>query len=135
VDVDGQPAGTGNGSSSPDIFNQLMFGMNLPYGEHSVSLVNLGSGLSPWLDLDYAILETGDGNPNTSTKDTFLDDRATSITYSSGWTATPSSRTAVAPGYFNGTGTTAASPGAAANISFFGMHCRILVSSELIKRR
>jgi hypothetical protein len=136
VDVDGQPVGTGNGTSSPDVFDQLLFGMHLPYGEHSLSLVNLGSGNNnPWLDLDYVVLETGDGNPNTTTEDTFMDDRASNITYTSEWTATPSFRTAVTPGYFNGTGTTTTSPGAAANISFFGMRCRILVFTDLIERR
>jgi hypothetical protein len=71
--------------------------------EQQVTVTNIGSDGSNYFDFDYAIVQVGDGNPNTSTSDQFLDDRATSnISYSSNWSDTPSSRTG--NGYFMGTG-------------------------------
>jgi hypothetical protein len=120
--VDGRTVGSGNGTSAQDLFDQMIFGMgSLPYGEHTISLVNDGSGNNDWMDLDAVLLETGDGNANSTTHDVMLDDGAKNITYSGDWGPTPSSRIMTSPGYYNGTGTSATTPGAVADVSFHGM--------------
>jgi hypothetical protein len=76
----------------------------LPSGRQQVKLTNSGSNDFNWLDVDYVVIQVGDGNASTGTTDRFLDDRATNITYGGQWSDTPSSRTNLGNGYFMGTG-------------------------------
>jgi hypothetical protein len=50
-----------NGSASPDVFEQLLYGNgSLPYGQHTVTLANAGA--PGYVDLDYVVITTGDND-------------------------------------------------------------------------
>jgi hypothetical protein len=52
---------TFNGSSTPEQFQTLLYGnASLSYGEHHVVLTNVEA--PRWMDLDYIVITTGDGN-------------------------------------------------------------------------
>jgi hypothetical protein len=59
VSVDSKTA-TFSGQASPDVFNQTLFSTKLPPASHTISLTNPTAGA--FVDLDYAVIEVGDGN-------------------------------------------------------------------------
>jgi hypothetical protein len=59
VTIGQNPAVTLNGSASPDLFEQLLYGNgSLPYGQHTVTLSNAGA--PGYVDLDSVVITTGD---------------------------------------------------------------------------
>jgi hypothetical protein len=60
VDLDGTPT-TLDGHASSDLFNQTLFSSSgLTSGTHNINLTNSVAG--SYTDLDWAVLEVGDGN-------------------------------------------------------------------------
>jgi hypothetical protein len=61
VSLDGVPAGSFDGRRTTDMFQQPLYSaLTLPMGLHTVILTSEEQG--PSLDLDYALIEIGDGN-------------------------------------------------------------------------
>ncbi|THG98251.1 hypothetical protein EW026_g3908 [Hermanssonia centrifuga] len=47
------------------------------------------SSAAPFVDVDYMVITSGDGNAQTQSADVWLDDGAHNITYSDGWQTSP----------------------------------------------
>ncbi|KAI0091119.1 hypothetical protein BDY19DRAFT_933898 [Irpex rosettiformis] len=120
VTLDGNvTVGNGNPNSTMNLFQHLMYSAtNLPDGEHHLVLQNKYSTAgASWVDVDYMLVTSGDGNPVTQSHDTVLDDVNKSIRYSAGWDISPNDVTA---NYFKNTAHRTSQPNASATISFEG---------------
>jgi hypothetical protein len=104
--VDGGHSLSANGSSDnpPGVFNQSLYSAtDLPYALHDVILKNTPGPLGGDVDLDWAVVEIGDGNVTSSNTDVWLDDTATgNFTYDENWTAGLPTNTNL-PLYYNST--------------------------------
>jgi hypothetical protein len=75
-----------NGQSSTDDFNHTLFGMgNLSPGPHTISLENTPSRAGLFVDLDWAVIEAGDGDVTSTNSDFWMDDQYPNITYDNNW--------------------------------------------------
>jgi hypothetical protein len=85
--VDGNKTVANGNPNGPDAFNATLFGQSgLPSGAHSASLANTPTASGThYVDLDWAVIETGDGNPNTVSSDFTMDESHPNVTYDSGW--------------------------------------------------
>jgi hypothetical protein len=101
VTVDGAHTFTGNGSGYGDLFNQVLFQLvGLPFGAHTVKLENTPGVEGGDVDLDYAIVQVGDGNTGTPNNDIWVDDTVGNWTYDATFAADTNS---LSPQYFNST--------------------------------
>ncbi|PSS34147.1 hypothetical protein PHLCEN_2v1815 [Hermanssonia centrifuga] len=82
---------TGYGQSNTPIFNSSLFSAtNLGGQQHRLVLTNtFTTPADPWVDIDYMVITSGDGNAQTQSADVWLDDGAHNITYSDGWDTSP----------------------------------------------
>jgi hypothetical protein len=86
VTLDGSPHAA-NGHQPVDEFNQTLFGMGgLTPNLHTVSLANTPSSSGTfYVDLDWAVIEAGDGDATSTNSDFWMDDQHPNITYDSNW--------------------------------------------------
>jgi hypothetical protein len=86
------------------VFNQSLYSaVDLPYALHDVILKNTPGPLGGDGDLDWAVVEIGDGNVTSSNTDVWLDDTATgNFTYDENWAAGLPTNTNL-PLYYNST--------------------------------
>jgi hypothetical protein len=89
--IDGGHCITASGYTQSDSgdFNQSLFSVTgLPFATHEVVLTNTPGSQGGYMDLDWALLEVGDGNNGTSNTDIWLDDSALgNFTYDASWTS------------------------------------------------
>ncbi|THG98734.1 hypothetical protein EW026_g3508 [Hermanssonia centrifuga] len=63
---------------------------NLGGQQHRLVLTNtFTTPADPWVDIDYMVITSGDGNAQTQSADVWLDDGAHNIAYSDGWDTSP----------------------------------------------
>jgi hypothetical protein len=79
----------GRPPAAPDLFNQTLFGTSLAPGLHNIALTNTPAPTTPntswFVDLDWAVIEAGDGDNTTTSADFWMDDTHPNMTYSKGW--------------------------------------------------
>jgi hypothetical protein len=88
VTVDGASTAKNGHPQGPDVFNTTLFSASsLAYGMHQVKLANTPkTGGTFYMDIDWAVVELGDGDAKTSNTDSWVDDAAQNFTYGAGWT-------------------------------------------------
>ncbi|KAI0684588.1 hypothetical protein BC835DRAFT_616767 [Cytidiella melzeri] len=117
VTLDGNvTVANGNSNSTASFFQSVLFqATDLDTHQHRLVLQNAYTTPAPsYVDVDYVLVTSGDGNPDTQSFDTVLDDRNPNITYSSGWSAGGNSS------YFNDSVHRSSHSGASAQIFFEG---------------
>jgi hypothetical protein len=96
---DGHPF-TANGGGHGDMFNQTLFQLGgLPFGAHTVKLANTPTA-GGYVDLDWAVVEVGDGRADTPNDDIWVDDAVGNWTYDAGFGAGTNN---LSPQYFDNT--------------------------------
>ncbi|KAI0091112.1 hypothetical protein BDY19DRAFT_683874 [Irpex rosettiformis] len=112
---------TYNGSSGagPALFQQLMFSAtDLSTEEsHTLTVENNYTTSMAWVDIDFIVITSGDGNTASQLHDTVLDDDDSSIAYSEGWDNSSNSWSQT---YYEETMHRTSQAGASATISFVG---------------
>jgi hypothetical protein len=72
--------------TQPGVFDSALYSaVDLPYALHDVVLTNTPSIPGGSVDLDWVVVEIGDGDATTSNTDIWLDDTAANFTYDSSW--------------------------------------------------
>jgi hypothetical protein len=102
VAVDGghQLSANGHTDVNPGVFNASLYSVGgLTYGTHEVVMMNTPGPAGGYVDLDWAVVEIGDGDATTSNTDIWLDDTASNFTYGAGWAAGVPSN--LSPQYYN----------------------------------
>ncbi|KAI0684583.1 hypothetical protein BC835DRAFT_1310487 [Cytidiella melzeri] len=120
VSLDGNiTLANGNSNSTESFFERLIFSADeLSDDEHQLVLQNQHSTpLAAFVDLDYILVTSGDGNPDTQSKDTIMDDNHPNITYAGDW---DDSFNSFSSGYFDLTMHRTNQEGATAEILFEG---------------
>ncbi|PSR81991.1 hypothetical protein PHLCEN_2v6166, partial [Hermanssonia centrifuga] len=89
--LDGVSTPPVDGQSNGPRFNSSLFNAtNLGGNQHQLVLRNTFiSSASPFVDIDYMVITSGDGNAQTQSTDVWLDDGAHNVTYSDGWDTSP----------------------------------------------
>ncbi|KAI0783846.1 hypothetical protein BC629DRAFT_529054 [Irpex lacteus] len=119
VTLDGDNTFRNGRSNGSDEFQQVMFSATgLSRDQHELVLKNNYTTTIPsYVDVDYVVITSGDGNSQTQSNDTVLDDGDPSIVYSEGWEDTPNQ---LITDYYNNTFHVTNQTGARATITFEG---------------
>ncbi|EIN11123.1 hypothetical protein PUNSTDRAFT_133172 [Punctularia strigosozonata HHB-11173 SS5] len=109
----------GHTDENPGVFNFTLFSSpasGLTLGHHQVSLINTPTS-NGYVDIDWAVIEVGDGSTNTISNDFWLDDTSANFTFDKNWSV---GKNSLSPQYYNSTFFLANAPNAAATLTFFG---------------
>jgi hypothetical protein len=101
VTVDGghQVSANGHTDLGAGVYNVTLYSSgSLPYGTHEIAFTNTPGPAGGYVDLDWAVVEIGDGDATTPNTDFWLDDSAANFTYGDGWGAAQSN---LSPQYYN----------------------------------